>query len=198
MIAAKEVRMSSDIRCRIAVAFALVAFPLGFRRVEPGADARVLSFVHQANLLGIAQARLAIERSGSATVKAFAARMTKDHAAADEQIEEFAANQGIKLDADPAKGAAPGEWARSWASALPPPGEQVRVLANLSRLQGAAFDQEFASAMAGDYRRILDRLSAARAGPISLELRIGIDRALPAVRDHLQMAEQLQLTVARR
>jgi putative membrane protein len=189
--------MNPNLSCWTAAAFVLAAFPFGFLRVEPGADARVVTFVHQANLRDIAQTRLAPERSESALVKTFAARAASDHTAADKQIKEFAASQHIKLDAG-STGTAPGEWTRSWESALPPAGESDRVLASLSSLQGAAFDREFMRVMVDDYQRLIDRLSAARAGPISLELRIGIDRALPAVRQQLQMAAQLRSNVATR
>src|SRR5260370_36407243 len=96
----------------------------------------ILLFVHQADQNEIEMAKLAKDNSSSQKVKSFADQIIKDHKSADDQIQKYAKNHKIDLDAlhrrlseksqdqlelerrARAIGSATGEWAWTWENAV--------------------------------------------------------------------------------
>ncbi len=178
-------------------------------------DERIVSFIHQANLFEIEASKLAQEKSGSQGVKDFATLMISDHQSADELVRAYAQSKGIDLDAlrsqlmalddqrlederrSKTLGSATGEWAFTWENANVAKDEDSKTLVRLRKLQGAAFDREYASTMVKGHQHVVDRLADVRDHGLDPALRDLIDQLLPTVRNHLEMAKALKGAVAK-
>ena len=178
-------------------------------------DERIVSFIHQANLFEIEASKLAQEKSSSQGVKDFATQMITDHQSADELVRAYAQSKGIDLDAlrsqlmalddqrlederrSKTLGSATGEWAFTWENANVAKDEDSKTLVRLRKLQGAAFDREYASTMVKGHQHVVDRLADVRDHGLDPALRDLIDQLLPTVRDHLEMAKALKGAVAK-
>jgi putative membrane protein len=178
-------------------------------------DERTVSFIHQVNLFEIETSKLAQAKSSSQDVKDFAAQMITDHTSADELVRSYAQSKGIDLDALQGQlmqandvrlqdereaktiGSATGEWAFTWENANVAKDDDSKTMARLRKLQGAAFDREYASAMVKGHQHAVDRLVGVRDRGIDPALRDLIDQLLPVVRHHLEMAQALVGVVAK-
>ena len=198
-----------------AAAAVLIALPAHAQANPTTRDERVVSFVHQANLHEIEASKLAQAKSSSQDVKDFAGQMIADHQGADEQVRSYAQAHGIDLDAlrshlmdandqrlederrSKAVGSATGEWAFTWENANVAKGEADKTLARLRKLEGAAFDREYARAMVQGHQKVVDRLVGVRDRGLDPALRSLIDQLLPTVRQHLEMAKALEDAVSK-
>jgi putative membrane protein len=178
-------------------------------------DERLVSFIHQANLFEIEASNLAEEKSSSQDVKDFAAQMITDHTKADELVRSYAQSRGIDLDAlkgqlmqandvrlqdereVKALGTATGEWAFTWENANVAKDDESKTLARLRKLQGAAFDREYASAMVKGHQHVIDRLVEDRDRGLDPSLRDLIGQLEPTIRHHLEMAKTLKGAIAK-
>jgi len=197
--------------------FIVVALP-AFAQTGTGDDRReerIIWRVHQANQEEIQEATLAQQKSQSVAVKDFAKQMLADHQAAEEQVRAYASGHQIDLDAVGRElqrrnadrleyerraktvGSATGEWAYSWENTLPSWDEGQKVLANLRKLDGGAFDREFVQHMIDGHQQLVDRLTNAKDRGVSSDLRALIDGLLPTLKRHLDMARTLQDAIAK-
>lgn len=120
----------------------------------------------------VALARLAQERSQDEDVKAFAARMEKDHGAANAQLERLAAESGLA------------------APRAPDPRHQ-QVQARLAALKGEEFDAAYGKAMREDHEKTIALFERqARDGKVPA-LRDFAARTLPTLEAHHEMAMDL-------
>jgi len=193
----------------------LVALPAYPQASETVRDERILSFVHQANLHEIEEAKLAKAKSGSQAVKDFADQMVTDHQSADERVGAYARHHNVDLDTLQrrlamrseerleserqvrALGTATGEWAWTWENAIRSKDNDGQTLEMLRKLDGAAFDREFVRAMVDGHQKVIDRLNGVRDRSIDPDLRNLIDELLPTIKQHLQMAQALQNVVSK-
>jgi putative membrane protein len=198
-----------------AAGVVLIALPAHAQVSPTIREERIVSFIHQANLQEIEAAKLAKAKSSSQDVKDFADQMISDHESADEQVRSYAQQHKIDLDGlsrhlknvddqrleqerrSRAVGTATGEWAFTWENENVAKGEDDKSLARLRRLDGAAFDREFASAMVTGHQKVVDGLTDARNRRIDPDLRKLIDSLLPTVKHHLEMAQALQGVVSK-
>ncbi|WP_423760134.1 DUF4142 domain-containing protein [Burkholderia sp. NLJ2] len=133
-----------------------------------------VEFVDQAGLAGksVMQAsRLALEKSTSSDVRAFAKRMVDDQGKANDRLHQLAARKGVPMPA---------------ARIVDP---DVDVLHDMS---GRDFDAAYVAAVGPDAQRNAIRLfeDEARAGR-DPDLRAFAEATLPVLRHHLTMAQAL-------
>jgi putative membrane protein len=130
-----------------------------------------------ANAAEIDLGRLAIEKSGSQAVKAFAQTMVTDHQNANDKLKLVASNAGLTL--------APG----------PEPSHKT-ALAELSEETGIAFDRAFATRMVQEHQEAVALFEKAVAQPgIAADVRQFAEATLPTLKKHLEHAKQLHETV---
>ncbi len=176
-----------------AAGFALLALPA---YSQTDRDPMILLHIHQANQDEIEMARLAKTNSSSQEVKNFAHQMIKDHKSAEAQVQTYAKNHKIDLDAVHRRLVETRDdrlelerRARTIGSAT---GE-----CNLRKLNGAEFDREFTRAMVEDHQAAIDQLLSARSDASDSEVRNLIDELLPTFRQHLSMAQKLSDAVSK-
>jgi putative membrane protein len=151
------------------------------------------NFVEQMVMGGTAEVELgnmAKQKAASPEVKQFADRMVRDHTRAGEELKQIASKHSIPASAQI--------------------DEKHRDLMNkLSSLRGADFDREYMNAMVEGHEDVVDELqkhaSEDRFGdnkgavkpepsnnPAEADINMWAANALPTVREHLEMAKQIQ------
>jgi len=168
-------------------------------------DDIVLRQIHRANLDEIRMGQLAQRNGSSAQVKQYGARLVSDHQAADQKVVALAKQLRIALPQERGQmsGAPfrssddrPGYMGRrdstadsttlqSYTPSSPQPGDRLRSL------RGAAFDTAFANAMVDAHNQAIGLLELAQGQAQHEELRSLIASTLPALREHLQIAQSL-------
>ncbi|MCX7514867.1 DUF4142 domain-containing protein [Frateuria sp. STR12] len=126
------------------------------------------------NSMQITLAKVALDRSASAQVRALAQQVIDDHEALNRKFTDFSVAQK-------ARGQAHGT----------PPEDVTEDTLQLQRLQGEALDQAFAGMMVKEHQKIIPLYEQAARDAHDPELR-GIARdGLPMLRDHLQVAQAI-------
>ena len=116
--------------------------------------------------------QLAMQRSTNQDVKRFAQRLMDDHGAAYDDSAAVARTLGVDPPTAPAED------------------EHKQLVANLSGLSGSTFDQFFARAMLMDHRTDVHEYETAQSEQSRPVGRYAA-KWLPALREHLAMAEEL-------
>jgi putative membrane protein len=140
----------------------------------PAADAAFVKKAAAAGMAEVAMARLGQEKAEHADVKAFAAKLEKDHSAANAELKDLAAQKKIML-AEPA-GHGPGH-------------------AKLAKLSGAAFDRAFVAAMVEEHQKDVKAFEKASSGAADSDVKAFAAKTLPTLKEHLQTVQELSKTV---
>jgi putative membrane protein len=194
-------------RLHTITALLLLAAPCAGPLAAQGglSDDIVLRQIHRANLDEIRMGQLAQRNGSSAQVKQYGARLVSDHQAADQKVVALAKQLRITLPQErgqmsgaPFKSSddRPGYMGRrdstadsttpqSYAPSTPQPGDRLRSL------RGAAFDTAFAKVMVDAHNQAIGLLELAQGQAQHEELRSLIASTLPALREHLQIAQSL-------
>lgn len=138
----------------------------------PANDTEFLIKFTSDNHAEIKFSELADTRASNPRVKEFAQRMVKDHTAAAEKLAEHAKNQKVAVAAGFER-------------------EKRDIYMNLSRLNGAEFDKAYMKQMVEDHEKGIKMLEhEARSGQ-DAELKKFAEELLPAIRDHLKQAREI-------
>lgn len=129
------------------------------------------------NLAEISAGRLAEQRSQNDAVKQFGQQMVKDHSQANSELAQLAKQKGVPMPAQADEG-----------SAL--------MVAHLSKLQGADFDQEYVTLMVGDHAKAVALFEAKSQSAKDPDLKAWAGKMLPGLKHHLEMAKDLQPKVS--
>jgi putative membrane protein len=130
------------------------------------------SFITKAAEGGAAEVtlgKLAIDKASDEAVKTYAKRIMEDHNKANQELSSIAQTKGVTLPADS-------------------PSKQKKISDRFAKLSGAEFDREYIKAMIKDHQKdisLFERYSRDSKDP---EVRAFIDRTLPTLRDHKQLA----------
>jgi putative membrane protein len=162
-----------------ALAFPLVAFADNKRSKLNESDLAVLDHHHHTNLIEIEMGRLAEER-GSPAVKKYGAMLIKDHATADKNATQLGRSRGITLDERPMP-----------AIEMSRHDDHMKKMEQLRRLEGAAFDREFLTAMADGHTKELGYVTSALAGIGDPKLKAHMTRTKASVAKHADAARAL-------
>lgn len=134
------------------------------------ADQKIVANMAQADMAGIAAAKLALANSQDAQVKAFAQQMIDDHSKALNDVTTLAQNKGVVLPAGP--------------------GARHKALAaRLGKLKGAKFDQAYmAQAGVADHKQVHAALTRDQARAKDADVKALAAKMLPTVEQHWQAA----------
>jgi putative membrane protein len=134
------------------------------------------SFATQAAVIGKAEielSQLAMQQTQDQSVREYARRMVKDHQAAAAKLQKIAGDENLELP-------------QSLDA------EHRALKEKLSELRGAAFDREYAKAMAKGHDNAVALFEAAsQAGQMPSQLKEFAAATLPTLREHMEMAHQL-------
>jgi putative membrane protein len=138
-------------------------------------------FITQAAIGGMVEVemgKLAGAKASSSEVKQFAAQMVSDHTKANEQLENIAAGKSLKapstLDA-----------------------EHKAKIEMLSTKTGAEFDKAYVQAQVSGHETMQLLLAAEATNGKDADLKTFAEKTLPTVKEHYQMAMDLQARVGK-
>lgn len=133
------------------------------------------SFVMKAASGGMAEVelgQLAVKQANNDEVKQFGQRMVDDHSKANQELKQYAESKGISL---------PSAMDQS----------QKKMYDKLSKLSGAAFDREYMSEMLEDHEKDVAEFEKQSKNSKDPELKSLVDKTLPTLKEHLQMARDI-------
>ncbi len=140
----------------------------------PAADATFVKKAADGGMAEVAIAKMAQEKAENADVKAFAAKLEKDHAAANADLKEIASSKKIVLAESKGHGA---------------------VHSKLEKLSGAAFDKAFVMAMVDDHVKDVKAFEKVANGSGDSDIKAFAAKTLPTLKDHLQQVQELSKTI---
>ncbi len=136
-------------------------------------DQKAVKEMAQANINEIAAAKIALSKSQSADVKAFAQKMVADHGAALTKVQTVAQQKGVTLPTEPD--------ATHKAMAL-----------ELEKQSGGAFDKMYMeNAGLKDHKMVLSTLESNAKTIKDPDVKALADAHTPVVEQHLKSAEQM-------
>jgi putative membrane protein len=164
-------------------------------------------FTWNAGVAGLKEVRLgefALQNSQNSDVKSFARHMVRDHSAANKKLMKIAQAEGLNLP----------DTNSFYVTVTPPDNEkqatllmapltpEARLLAeqlaaqHLESLSGAAFDEAYAQEAVKDHTAAVGLFENGSANLTDKDLKKFAEKTLPTLRDHYQMAQELQNKVS--
>ena len=135
-------------------------------------DAEFVAKAAQGGLAEVALGKLAEQRSENEAVDAFAARMQKDHSAANAELETIATRHGLAVP-----------------KALDPAHQQMQT--KLQALEGDAFDEAYGKAMLEDHAKTIALFQKQSEQGQIADLRAFAQKTLPTLEAHHALAKDL-------
>jgi predicted outer membrane protein len=147
------------------------------QNVKPGAKAETdQQFFNTANEINLAEMRigkLAQENGSSDAVKKFGQRLATDHSRLNKELQELAGKKGVtlpeKLDE-----------------------HHQQLVDRLSKLKGTEFDQELAKDMVKGHEKAMEKFEAEIKDGRDLQVRNWADQSVKTLREHLDMARDIE------
>ena len=139
-------------------------------------DAAFMKKAADGGLAEVAHAKLAQEKASSAEVKAYAAKLEKDHTQANTELKQVATQKNVTLPDQPSK-------------------MHQAMHDKLAKLSGAEFDKAYVAAMLEDHQKDVKEFSRAAASSADADVKAFAAKTLPTLKDHLQQVQQLAKTV---
>ena len=120
--------------------------------------------------------RLAAQKGSNDRVKQFGQKMVDDHTKANNDLKQAAGQAGIELPADTSA-------------------KHKQLVQKLSGLSGAAFDKAYMDAMVKDHVEDVAEFEKASKAPGNSPIRTFAASTLPTLKEHLQMAREIDSEV---
>lgn len=146
-------------------------------------ESRILAIIHAKNMDEIALGQLALERSSSPEVQAYARELISEHERADQRVRELASQKGYTL-AEPAL--VNRMLARENAERVAPSARD-----HLKDMEGKSFDDAFTDHMTKGHAELITLMRHAAPSIQDDEVYALIDDLIPVIEDHQTAAYQL-------
>jgi putative membrane protein len=143
------------------------------------ADAAFVKKAADGGMAEVAMAKLAQEKAASDEVKAYAAKLEKDHTQANTDLKQVASQKNVTLPTAPSKA------------------HQAKH-DRLAKLSGAAFDKAYVAAMVEDHQKNVQEFSRASTSLADAEVKAFAAKTLPVLKDHLQQVQELSKTIGKK
>ncbi|HEY2435018.1 MAG TPA: DUF4142 domain-containing protein [Vicinamibacterales bacterium] len=131
------------------------------------------AFARDAAIGGMAEVQLgnlAKQNASSADVKQFGDRMSTDHGKGNDELKQLAATKNLTLPADL-------------------DAKHKAVVDRLSKLNGAAFDKAYMTAMVSDHKEDVAKFRKESTSGKDADLKAWAAKTLPTLEEHLKMAQ---------
>ncbi|HEX8292994.1 MAG TPA: DUF4142 domain-containing protein [Pyrinomonadaceae bacterium] len=143
------------------------------------ADSKFVMFAATGGMAEVEMGRLAAQKGASEDVRQFGRRMVDDHTKANEELMRVASSKGMTphaaLDA-----------------------KHQAAVRKMSALSGEKFDREYARMMVGDHKKAVGEFQKESERGADPDLKAFAAAQLPALREHLRMAQRLNDKLALR
>lgn len=136
------------------------------------ADARFVMFAAMGGMAEVEMGRLAVQKGASEDVRQFGQRMIDDHTRANEELMRIVSPKGM----------------------MPPTtldAKHQMAMQKMSALSGEKFDREYAKMMVGDHKKTVTEFQKEAGRGADPEIKAFAAAQLPALQEHLQMAQRL-------
>lgn len=144
---------------------------------SPASDSDRLIAIAQANIAEIATAKIALEKSSTASVRNFAQAMLDDHGKGLEETRKIAAAKNISLPSEP-------------------DAEHRKIAGELQQLSGAEFDRQYVNkAGVADHAKVHTALKDDMAHSRDADIKALATRLEPVVAHHGEMARKLSASL---
>ena len=130
----------------------------------------------KAGMAEVELGKLALQNASSDAVKKFGQKMVDDHTKANDNLKQAADQAGIELPADTSA-------------------KHKQLVQKLSGLSGAAFDKAYMDAMVKDHVEDVAEFEKASKAPGNSPIRTFAASTLPTLKEHLQMAREIDSEV---
>lgn len=167
----------------------IIVFAAALALASPAAaqgvnDAQIASIVVTANQVDIDAGKLAAERGSNPEVKAFGKQMVTDHTGVNKSATDLAAKLKVTPQDNPT------------SQSLKTGGE--KNIANLKKLEGAAFDKAYIDNEVTYHQQVLDALDKTLIpGANNAELKALLVKVRPAFVAHLEHAKKIQASLGK-
>lgn len=139
-------------------------------------DRKFVEFAGQAGLAEVAAGQLAQQKAANEQVKQFGARMVQDHTKANDELKQLAGGKGVNLPTEPDR-------------------KHRHEADKLQKLSGAEFDRAFMKQMVEDHKKVVSEFEKHAKDAKDADVKAFASKTLPALREHLQMAQSLNDSV---
>ena len=139
-------------------------------------DEKSKEFLTKAANSGMAEVQLAKMAQQKATidaVKSFAAMLERDHTAVGDQVKSFASQRNVTLPSAPSD-------------------EKQKMVNDMDKMSGKAFDKEFISMMVKGHNDGISLFEDTKANASDVDIKNFADKTLPTLRMHLDSAKAIQ------
>ena len=139
-------------------------------------DEKSREFLTKAANSGMAEVQLAKMAQQKATidaVKSFAAMLERDHTAVGDQVKSFASQRNVTLPSAPSD-------------------EKQKMVNDMDKMSGKAFDKEFISMMVKGHNDGISLFEDTKANASDVDIKNFADKTLPTLRMHLDSAKAIQ------
>jgi putative membrane protein len=137
------------------------------------ADKRFIDHVARDGQAEVELAQLAEKKGVSPQVKALAQHLAADHTKANQQLQQIAQKEGVKVPQGAEK-------------------EKSATLTKLEKLNGAAFDRAFLEEQVQDHQKDIQFFQHEATTLQNPQLKSFAQQTLPVLQRHLQMAQQAE------
>jgi putative membrane protein len=164
-----------------AQSIVLLAQPALAQEQQPAPTGQDLAFAKEAAKGGLKEVRfgeLAQQQPGAPEVAEFGQLMVQDHSEANQQLRQIAEQKGIELPQE-----------------LPEDARQQ--FQQLEQLSGEPFDQAYMQEMVRDHQKDIEAFEKEAQAGQHKELKSFAEETLPTLREHLDLAQQVQSEVGR-
>jgi putative membrane protein len=160
-----------------AFAFSALLSVPAFAQKMDNNDAAALKQLVQANLNEVEAGKLGASKAQSPAVKQFGQKMADDHGKMVQELTSLAKRKDV---------AAPDK------AAL----KDLAQMKLLERKSGADFDHEYMDHMVKDHEKDLKDVQAIAEKAKDAEFKAAVQKAIPVIQQHLQMAQQISKSAA--
>jgi putative membrane protein len=163
--------------CRAAALFAAAALTtVALSAADSGFNSTDKSFLenaYQDGLAEVAMGQLALAKTASPDIKAFAQHMVDDHGKANTDLKTLADSKKVAVASEPSLTA-----------------KAKSKMADAK--SGADFDKTYAESMVNDHKKAIELFEKAAQDAGDPEVKAFATKTLPTLKMHLSMAEELQ------
>lgn len=149
------------------------------KHASANADARFVLQASEGGMMEAAKGKLAAQKGAHEGVKQFGQKMVDDHSKVNDELKSIADAKNITL---------PGETPQSPMHA---------TLAKFEKLEGAAFDRAYVEDQIRDHEKTIVLFEREAKTGKDAELKAFAEKTLPAIKEHLTMAQDLKTKVAK-
>ena len=136
-------------------------------------DRRFLTDASEGGLMEVQMAQKAQQQASSQAVKDFARQLEQDHTNANKQLMDIATQRNVSLPTTPMAN------------------NHQQSMDKLNKLTGAEFDKQYIKLMIKDHKKDIKEFESEANNGMDSSLKNFASSTLPTLRNHLQMAEQI-------